>query len=52
MKSLFIFFQHVVPQHLLSRLVGKLAASEIPWLKNLLVRRFIRTYGVNMHEAQ
>ena len=52
MKRLFIFFQHVVPQHLLSRLVGKLAASEIPWLKNLLVRRFIRAYGVNMNEAQ
>lgn len=52
MKNLFILFQHGVPQHLLSRLVGRLAASEIPWLKDLLIRRFIRAYGVNMGEAQ
>jgi len=45
MKSLFILFQHVVPQHLLSRLIGVLAASEIPWLKHLLITRFIRAYA-------
>jgi len=51
MKSLFILFQYLVPQHLLSRLTGKLANAETPWLKNLLIRKFIRRYGVNMAEA-
>lgn len=51
MKSLFILFQHLVPQHLLSRLVGKLASSQIPWVKNIFIRRFIRRYGVDMNEA-
>jgi phosphatidylserine decarboxylase len=49
--SLFIAFQKLVPQHALSRLVGKLAASQTPWLKNLLIRRFISAYHVNMDEA-
>ncbi len=52
MKTLFLLFQHLVPQQALSRLVGRLAASETPWLKNLMIRRFIRTYGVNMAEVE
>lgn len=51
MKTLFILFQYLVPQHLLSRLIGRLANARTPWLKNLLIRRFIVRYGVNMHEA-
>jgi phosphatidylserine decarboxylase len=49
--ALFILFQHLVPQHVLSRLVGMLAASETPWLKNWLIRRFIARFGVDMREA-
>ena len=52
MRSLFILFQHLVPQHLLSRLAGKFANATTPWLKNVLIRRFIRRYGVNMDEAE
>ena len=51
MKTLFILFQYLVPQHLLSRLIGKFANARTPWLKNLLIRRFILRYGVNMQEA-
>jgi len=51
MKSLFILFQHLVPQHLLSRLTGIFANSTRPWLKNSLIRKFVRRYGVNMAEA-
>ncbi len=51
MKFLFIVFQHLVPQHLLSRLAGKLANATTPWLKNMMIKRFIRHYGVNMAEA-
>lgn len=49
---LFILLQHLLPHHLLSRLVGLVAASRITWLKNPLIRGFIRVYGVNMAEAE
>lgn len=49
--TLFILFQHLVPQHLLSRLVGRLAACEIPWIKNPFIRWFAKKYQINMQEA-
>ncbi|TAD83670.1 MAG: phosphatidylserine decarboxylase [Sphingomonadales bacterium] len=51
MPSPFIAFQHVVPQHALSRLAGSMAASKTPWLRDALIRRFAAAYGVNMAEA-
>ncbi len=41
----------MLPQHLLSRLTGSFASSETRWLKDLLIRHFIKTYNVNMDEA-
>lgn len=49
--SLFITLQKLLPHHALSRLVGKLAAARTPWLKNLLIRRFTRAFGVDLSEA-
>jgi phosphatidylserine decarboxylase len=49
---LFIFAQYILPQHLLSRLVGKIAASEQPWIKNTFIKHFIKHYDVNMAEAE
>lgn len=51
MGRLFIALQYCLPHHLLSRLVGMLAACEVRWLKNPAIRWFIRRYGVNMNEA-
>src|SRR5690606_7625934 len=51
MKTLFILIQHLVPQHLLSRLAGMLAACEVRWLKNLWIENFIAIYGVDMSQA-
>ncbi len=51
MKLLFILLQYLTPQHLLSRLVGCLAASEIPWLKNTFIDLFRRRFDVDMSEA-
>jgi phosphatidylserine decarboxylase len=51
-KVIFIVFQYIIPQHLLSRLVGYLAETEISWLKNLLIYQFIKYYHVNMAEAK
>ncbi len=52
MDKLFIFLQHIVPQHLLSRAAGWLAELERPlWLKNRAIGLFIRQFDVNMAEA-
>lgn len=51
MSAAFIALQHVLPQHALSRLAGRLAASETPWLRDRLIRRFVAAYGVDLSEA-
>jgi phosphatidylserine decarboxylase len=52
MDTIFIFFQHIVPQHILSRCTGWLAELRQPiWLKNWVIRQFIRHFNVNMAEA-
>lgn len=51
-QRLFIIFQYLVPQHLLSRVVGWLAASQISWIKNPFINFFIKKFNINMAEAQ
>tara|TARA_R110002072_G_scaffold213_8_gene1511 strand:- start:14241 stop:15089 length:849 start_codon:yes stop_codon:yes gene_type:complete len=52
MDKLFILFQNIVPQHLLSRFMGLLAALRHPeWLKNWVIHRFIQHFNVDMSEA-
>lgn len=51
MRGLFILFQYLVPQHLLSRLVGVLANSEWPVIKRLFIRWFAQHFNVDMSEA-
>ena len=47
MTSVMIVLQAIVPQHLLSRAIGKLAGLSKPvWLKNMLVRAFMRRYDI------
>ena len=50
--SPFVALQRLLPQHLLSRAAGRLAASERPWLRDPLVRLFAQVYGVDMSEAE
>jgi phosphatidylserine decarboxylase len=50
-ESLFAALQKVLPQHTLSRLVGKLAECKIPAIKNRLISTFVKHYGVNLSEA-
>ena len=45
---LFAWFQRLLPQHALSRLVGWLATIEQPAVKNLLIRGFSRMFKVDM----
>jgi phosphatidylserine decarboxylase len=51
MNVLFIIFQYIVPQHLLSRAAGAVAECEWPWVKNNFIQWFIGRYQVNMDEA-
>jgi phosphatidylserine decarboxylase len=53
MKSgrLFVWFQHVLPQHALSRLVLRATRVRTPWFKNWLIRGFLRLYTIDMAEA-
>ncbi|MGB5854360.1 MAG: archaetidylserine decarboxylase [Oceanisphaera sp.] len=46
-----ILLQYLMPKHLFSRLVGRLAAKEGGRLSQWLIKRFIRQYKVNMSEA-
>ena len=51
MSSPFIAFQHLAPQHALSRLAGLLAESASPWLRDALIRRFVAAFDVDLSEA-
>ncbi|EWH00760.1 archaetidylserine decarboxylase [Halomonas sp. BC04] len=51
LAKLFALIQYPIPHHLLSRLVGKFAECRQPWLKNALIRAFIKRFKVDMHEA-
>ena len=50
MPSLFILFQHLVPQHLLSRLVGYVANSQ--FFSRPFIYFFSRHYGIDLSEAE
>jgi len=52
MSETFAALQKLLPQHGISRLAGRVAASETPWLKDLLIRQFARIYDVNLDEAE
>jgi phosphatidylserine decarboxylase len=49
---LFILSQHLLPHHLLSRLIGCAAECRTGWFKNRLIGWFAKQYQVNMSEAQ
>lgn len=49
--KLFVALQFILPQHTLSRAAGWLANCQQPWLKNAMIKWFIRRYKVDMSEA-
>ncbi|MDO8907951.1 MAG: archaetidylserine decarboxylase [Pseudohongiella sp.] len=50
-SSLFIPLQYILPQHLLSRLAGKLANCRISFIKTGFINWFVNRYKVDMSEA-
>ena len=51
MNLLQTLFQPLLPQHCLSRFAGWMARCKQPWLKNRLIKNFIRNYQVDMRLA-
>ena len=45
-------WQHIMPQHLLSRLAGKIANCRQSWFKNCLIKRYIAHYGIDLSCAE
>lgn len=49
---LFALPQYLLPAHAISRLVLRVTRCRIPWLKNGLMKWFIRRFNVDMSEAE
>jgi phosphatidylserine decarboxylase len=47
----FIALQHLLPKRLITRLVYRVARIEVPAIKAVLIRQFVRLYRVNCEEA-
>jgi len=45
------WWQHIIPQHALSRLMFRFARIENAWIKNTFTRWIIKSYGVDLSEA-
>lgn len=50
-SKFFAWLQYLVPQHLISRITGRLAECRIGWIKNQLIKAFIKRFNVDMSEA-
>lgn len=51
LDKLKIALQHIIPQHGLTRLTGKLASAQMGIMTTAIIRLFIKQYKVNMKEA-
>ncbi len=51
-EKLFALLQQVIPQHLLSRLIGRLAECENPAIKNYIIKSFAKQFNVDLSEAK
>lgn len=47
-----ITLQYIMPKHLISRLVGRIASARMGWLTTQLISLFIKAFKINMAEAK
>lgn len=47
----FVALQHILPQHLCSRLVGRVARARAGWIRRPLIRWFVRHYRPDLSDA-
>jgi phosphatidylserine decarboxylase len=50
-ERLFVWFQHALPHHGLSRLTLAATRVRTPWFRNLLIRGFLALFTVDMSDA-
>lgn len=50
-ERLFATLQYLIPQHALSRIVGRIAGSKRTWIKNTFIKWFVKQYRVDMTQA-
>ena len=50
-SRLFVWFQYLLPQHGLSRLIHGATRVRVAWFKNWIIRAFLKLYSVDMSEA-
>ncbi|RKQ96289.1 phosphatidylserine decarboxylase [Kushneria sinocarnis] len=51
-EQLFAWLQYPIPHHALSRLIGRVADSRQPWIRETFIRRFASHYNVDMSQAE
>jgi phosphatidylserine decarboxylase len=51
-ESAFVALQYLLPHHLLSRTLGRVAECRWPWVRIPLIRIFVRVFGVDLSEAR
>ncbi|MSR08892.1 MAG: phosphatidylserine decarboxylase [Gammaproteobacteria bacterium] len=51
LDHLFVLFQRLLPERQLGSAVRALTRNRTPWLKALLIRTFVRVYGVDLSEV-
>lgn len=49
---IFYLIQYLLPHHLCSRIIGYLANSKLLWLKNFLITQAVKTFKINLKEAE
>ena len=52
LDQLFVLFQRLLPERQLGSAVRTLTRNGTPWVRSLLIRAFVRVYGVNLAEVE
>ena len=48
---LFVALQYLLPKNVLSRLIGKIARAQVPWVRRPLIGSFVRGFRPDMSDA-
>lgn len=51
MDHLFVLLQKILPQHFLSRVIGRIGNARAAWVRTLLIKLFIARFSVDLSEA-
>ena len=50
--SFFCALQKCLPKRFMSKILGQLAEAQTPWLKNALIKMFMKAYSIDLDEAE